>query len=191
MLLAGDETGHTQLGNNNAYCQDSPLTWLNWDLAPEQRELLEFVQELIKLRTQNPVFRRRHFFQGRPIHGLDIKDLYWLTPSGTEMSDQDWNAGFARCFGMGLPGSQIDETDAQGEGIVSGSFLILLNADSKSVSFHLSARVRNLNWELVFDTSSAKMTSQILGRLAEYPLQARSIAVLRRQTSASVFQTQE
>jgi len=181
MLLAGDESGHTQLGNNNAYCQDSPLTWLNWDLAAEQRELLEFVRGLIKLRTQNPVFRRRHFFQGRPIHGLDIKDLYWLTPAGTEMSDQDWNAGYARCLGMGLLGSQIDETDTQGERIVSGSFLVLLNAHSESVSFRLGARARDQNWERVFDTSSAKMTPQILGRLTEYPLQPRSVAVLHRQ----------
>jgi len=179
MLLAGDELGHTQLGNNNAYCQDSPLTWLNWDLAPDQRELLEFVRGLTKLRSQNPVFRRRHFFQGRPIHGLDVKDLYWLTPAGTEMSDQNWNAGNARCFGMGLLGGQIDETDAQGERIVSGSFLILLNANDECVSFRLMARARDQNWQLVFDTSSASMTERILGRLAEYPLQARSVAVLR------------
>ena len=178
MLLAGDEFGRTQLGNNNAYCQDSPLTWLNWDLAPEERELLEFVRGLIRLRTRNPVFRRRHFFQGRPIHGLDVKDIYWLTPAGTEMSDQDWNAGYARCLGMGLLGTQIDESDTQGEPVVSGSFLILLNAHNESVPFRLSGRARDQNWELVFDTSSTKMTPQILGRLVEYPLQVRSVAVL-------------
>ena len=178
MLLAGDELNHTQLGNNNAYCQDSTLTWLNWDLAPDQRELLEFVRELIKLRKQNPVFRRRHFFQGRPIHGLDVKDLSWLTPAGTEMSHQDWNAGYARCLGMGLLGDQIDEIDAQGDRIVSGSFLILLNANHECVSFRISARAQDQNWELVLDTSSASMTRRSLGRLAEYPLQARSVAVL-------------
>src|SRR5271166_1761584 len=179
MLLAGDELGHTQLGNNNAYCQDSTLTWLNWDLGPDQRELLEFVRGLIKLRAQNPVFRRRNFFQGRPIHGLDVKDIYWLTPAGTEMSDQDWNSGYARCLGVGLLGGQIDETDAQGERIISGSFLILLNANDECVSFRLMARAREQNWQLVFDTSSASMTVRILGRLAEYPLQPRSVAVLR------------
>jgi isoamylase len=128
MLLAGDESGHTQLGNNNAYCQDSPLTWLNWDLAPEQR-----------------------------------KDLYWLTPVGTEMSDQGWNSGYARCLGMGLLGGQIDETNAQGERIVSDSFLILLNAHHECVSFRLGGRARDQNWELVFDTSSAKMTRRFSG----------------------------
>jgi glycogen operon protein len=119
------------------------------------------------------------FFQGRPIHGLDVKDLYWLTPAGTEMSDQDWNAGSARCFGMGLPGDQIDETNAEGERVVGGSFLILLNAHHECVLFRLSARVQDRNWELVFDTSSASITGRILGRLAEYPLQARSVAILR------------
>jgi isoamylase len=179
MLLAGDESGHTQLGNNNAYCQDSPLAWLNWDLAPGQRNLLEFVRGLIQLRKQNPVFRRRHFFQGRPIHGLDVKDLYWLTPAGTEMSDQDWNVGSARCLGMGLLGAQIDETNAEGEGIVGDSFLILFNANHKSVSFRLRGRAQDQNWEVLFDTSSASMTRRLLGRLVEYPLQARSVAVLR------------
>ena len=96
------------------------------------------------------------------------------------MSDQDWNAGFARCFGMGLVGSQIDETDAQGERTVSGSFLILFNAHYESVSFRLSARARDLNWELMFDTSSTSMTKQSLGRLTGYPVQARSVVALRR-----------
>jgi len=134
------------------------------------------------LRTQNPVFRRRHFFQGRPIRGLEVKDIYWLTPAGTEMSDQDWNTGYARCLGMGLVGSQIDETDAQGEPIVNDSFLILINANDDRVSFRLAARVQDQNLELMFDTSSAKMTPQILGRLAEYPLQARSVAVLTHKS---------
>jgi glycogen operon protein len=189
MLLAGDELSHTQLGNNNAYCQDSPLTWLNWDLEPDQRDLLEFVRGLIRLRSQNPVFRRRHFFQGRPIHGPDIKDLYWLTPAGTEMSDQDWNTGYVLCFGMGLIGSQITEPDAQGERIVGSSFLILLNAHHECVSFRLSARARDNNWELVLDTSSAKFTRKNLGRLSEYALQPRSLAVLRRlQISVGVVE---
>ena len=93
MLLAGDESCHTQLGNNNAYCQDSALTWLNWDLAPEQRDLLESVRALTKLRTRNPVFRRRHFFQGRPIHGLDVKDLYAKPAAEKEAFWAEYRAG--------------------------------------------------------------------------------------------------
>src|SRR5271166_6540738 len=173
MLLAGDEVAHTQEGNNNGYCQDSPLSWLIWDLAPDQRELLEFVRGLIKLRTQNPVFRRRQFFQGRPIHGLNVKDLYWLTPAGTEMSDQDWNTGCARCLGTGLLGNQIDETNVQGERIVSASFLILLNANGECVSLRLSAQARDQNWELVLDTSNLALGQTLAVLRLELPPSAQ------------------
>jgi isoamylase len=82
MLLAGDEFGQTQRGNNNAYCQDSPTAWLDWNLSADQRALFDFVRELVRLRKTQPVFCRRHFFQGRAIHGAEIKDLYWLKPDG-------------------------------------------------------------------------------------------------------------
>ena len=185
MLLAGDELGHTQQGNNNAYCQDSRLTWLNWDLSPEQRELLSFVRELIQLRMQAPVFRRRRFFQGRPIHGSDVKDLYWLTPSGTEMSEHDWNAGYIRSLGMGLVGDQIDETDERGERIVSDSFLVLLNAHHEGIRFRLGGRAQDVSWELVFDTSNARAERCTFTRAAEYLLAGRSLAVLRLDFSVT------
>jgi len=180
MLLAGDELGQTQNGNNNAYCQDSPLAWLNWELSEEQRDLFEFVRRLTRLRKENPVFRRRHFYQGRPIHGLEVKDLYWLAPNGTEMADSDWDAGCARCLGMGLRGDQIDEIDDHGRRIIGDSFLILFNAGHENLPFRLGGRARGLNWELILDTSSQYPESRILERLNEYPLQDRSVAVLRR-----------
>jgi pullulanase/glycogen debranching enzyme len=133
-----------------------------------------------------PGVRRRHFFQGRPIHGVDVKDLYWVTPAGTEMSDQDWNARNVSCLGVGLVEDQIDETDDQGERIVSNSFLILLNADHECVPFRLGARVQDQTWELVFDTSSASIIRRILGSLTEYPLQPRSVAVLRPLNTTDV-----
>ena len=185
MLLAGDELGHTQEGNNNVYCQDSPLAWLNWDLSQEQRELFQFVRRLLLLRKENPVFRRRHFFQGRPIHGLDIKDLYWLSPNGTEMADSDWDAGYARCLAMGMMGGQIDETDEHGRRIVGDSFLILFNADHENVSFHLGGRARGLDWELILDTSASHTESRALEHLNTYLLQGRSLAVLRPESPAS------
>ena len=89
MLLAGDEVGHTQEGNNNGYCQDSALSWISWEVSEEQCELHTFVRRLIRLHRENPVFRRRDFFQGRPIHGLEVKDIYWLSPGGTETEDAD------------------------------------------------------------------------------------------------------
>ena len=179
MLLAGDEVGHTQEGNNNCYCQDSPLSWINWELSEEQRDLLAFVRRLIRLRQENPVFRRRDFFQGRPIHGLDVKDLYWLTPNGTEMADSDWNARHARCLGMGLMGDQIDEADEHGRRITGDSFLILFNADDQVVSFRVGGRARGHNWELLIDTSSPKIESRRLECLDKYLLQGRAVAVLR------------
>src|SRR5581483_6407949 len=90
MMLAGDEIGHTQGWNNNAYCQDNEISWLTWDLKPEDRELLAFLQRMIMLRKQHPVFRRRSFFQGRAIKGADIKDILWLAPDGREMTDDEW-----------------------------------------------------------------------------------------------------
>jgi isoamylase len=178
MLLAGDEIGHTQNGNNNAYCQDSPLAWLNWNLSPGQRDLLEFTRKLIRLRQENPVFRRRRFFQGRPIHGDGAKDLYWLAPNGEEMSDYDWQQSRALCLGMGLLGDQIVETNDHGERIIGRSFLLLFNASNEHVRFQLDGRSRNVKWELVLDTARPAAKAGLFDGLTEYPLQPRSVAVL-------------
>jgi isoamylase len=178
MLLAGDEFGQTQHGNNNAYCQDSPLAWLDWDLSAEQRALLEFVCELVQLRKTQPVFRRRHFFQGRPIHGAEIKDLYWLKPDGAEMSDADWNTGYARCIAMVLPGDQITEVDERGERVTGDSFVVLVNAHQQAIPFRLGTRRRNLRWACMLDTAAPDARPRTFEHLSEFPLQARSVAVL-------------
>ena len=101
MLLAGDEFGHTQKGNNNAYCQDNELTWLNWDLDERQQKLLEFTRKLSRIWREHPVFQRRKFFQGRALRGSDIKDISFLEPSGAEMSDEAWNGGFVGRWACG------------------------------------------------------------------------------------------
>jgi isoamylase len=181
MLLAGDEFGQTQRGNNNAYCQDSPLTWLDWNLSNHQRALLDFVRELIRLRKTQAAFRRRHFFQGRPIHGAEIKDLYWLKPDGTEMSDRDWASGFARCLGMVLPGDQIAEVGEHGERIVGDSFAILFNAHHEPISFRLGARQRNVYWTCVLDTAAPVAPQRTFEHMSEFPLQAHCLAVLRAE----------
>src|SRR6185295_2810047 len=100
MLLAGDEMGRTQVGNNNAYCQDNEVSWVNWELSPEGRQLLEYTRRLIGLRNAHPLFRRRTFFRGRAVRDPAIKDVLWLAPSGTEMTDEEWNQSFARCLGV-------------------------------------------------------------------------------------------
>ena len=181
MLLAGDEFGQTQRGNNNAYCQDSPVAWLDWNLSAEQRALLEFVRELMQLRKSQPVFRRRNFFQGRPIHGAEIKDLYWLKPDGAEMSDADWNAGYARCLGMVLPGDQITEVDNRGERIIGDSFAVLFNAHHEPISFRLGARQREIRWTCVLGTGAPDAPPRTFEHMSEFPLQARSLAVLRAE----------
>jgi isoamylase len=181
MLLAGDEFGQTQHGNNNAYCQDSPLAWLDWNLSAEQRALLDFVRELVRLRKTQPVFRRRHFFQGRPIYGAEIKDLYWLKPDGSEMTDADWNTGYARSLGMVLPGDQITEVDDHGERIVGDSFAILFNAHHEAISFHLGARQRDIRWTCVLDTAVQNEPPRTFEHMSKFPLQARSLAVFRAE----------
>ena len=181
MLLAGDESGRTQHGNNNTYCQDSPLGWLDWKLSAEQGALLDFTRELIRLRKTEPVFRRRHFFQGRAIHGADIKDLYWLKSDGTEMNEADWNYGHARCLGLSLPGDQITEMGCQGERIIGDTFVILLNAHREAVPFRLGARRRDARWTCVLDTAVPGAVSQSFGHMDVFPLQARSLAVLRAE----------
>jgi len=181
MLLAGDEFGRTQCGNNNAYCQDNPISWLNWNLDEERRALLYFVRLLIDLRRKQPVFRRRHFFQGRAIHGTDIKDLYWIRPDGMEMSEVDWNSPHVRCLGMGLLGDQIVECDERGQPVRGDSFLILMNAGDATVPFCLSARQRQVSWTLVLDTYDGVNSLQegTFAHMAEYQLQSRSLAVLQ------------
>jgi len=181
MLLAGDEFGHTQHGNNNAYCQDSPLAWLDWNLSAEQCQLLEFTREVMRLRKTEPVFRRRHFFQGRPIHGSDIKDLYWLKADGTEMTQSDWNAPHLGCICMVLPGDQITETGEQGEPIVGNSFALLLNAHYEPIAFRLGARRLDLNWRCILDTAGRSAEAQVFEHMSTFPLQPRSMVVLRAE----------
>ena len=185
MIAAGDESGRTQQGNNNAYCQDSPLTWLDWNLDQERRELLKFVRVLTRLRREQPVFRRRRFFQGRPIYGAEIKDIYWANPDGKEMTGEDWHCGSVRCLGVGLVGDQIDETGERGERIVGDTFLILLNTDAACVPFLLGPRDRAVRWITVFDTQDPQVEPRVFEHRTFYPLAARSMAVLRADLSAN------
>ena len=137
MIYAGDAIGHSQNGNNNAYCQDNETSWLNWNLQTGDRDLLAFVQRIINLRQRHPVFRRRRFFQGRPIKGASVKDVLWLTPKGDEMSEEDWRDPSVQCLGMFLSGQGLDETDERGRKINDENFLVLLNAFHEDIAFLL------------------------------------------------------
>lgn len=116
MISGGDEMSRTQLGNNNAYCQDNELSWTPWDLTPTQQEFLDFTRRLVHFRRRQPVLTRRTYFQGRSIRGASVKDIYWLDPSGREMTDEAWNAPFVRSLGVLMVGDAIDEVDERGAG---------------------------------------------------------------------------
>ncbi|NYJ07552.1 glycogen debranching protein GlgX [Petropleomorpha daqingensis] len=175
MLQAGDEFGHTQQGNNNAYCQDNELTWLDWEWDDERRALVDFTRQLLALRAAEPVFRRRNFFQGRPITGGDVKDIYWISPAGVEMQQGDWGT---QLHGLGvlLVGEEISELDEQGRPIRGNSYLLLLNAGPDPVDFVLPARLGALDVEVVLDTSVQHPAGE---RVKDaYLMTSRSAAVL-------------
>jgi glycogen operon protein len=180
MLLAGDEIGHTQGGNNNAYCQDNPLSWIDWNIDADARVLLDFVRNVIRLRRAHPVFRRQHFFQGRPIRGRDIKDIMWLHPEGREMTDQEWNDSFARALGVYLAGESLDERDTHGRTITDDSFLLLFNAHHEEVRFMLPDYRGGMDWEVLLTTDAAngRPAERLVRPGTAYPLQGRSMALL-------------
>jgi glycogen operon protein len=155
MLLAGDEIGRTQQGNNNAYCQDNEISWVDWKLDRPRLELLHFTRTVIELFHRHPVFRRRNFFQGRRIRGSEVKDLTWFRPDGKEMNDEDWNNPNARCLGLRLAGDAIEEVDERGNRMVDDTLLILLNANHEALAFILPAHRPKMRWELVLDTRGA------------------------------------
>jgi isoamylase len=179
MICGGDELGHSQNGNNNAYCQDSELTWLNWELNEEQQQFLEFVRTLTRFRQEQPVFQRRKFFLGRPIRGSNIKDISWFGPGGQEMSDEDWNAGFVRCLGVRLAGDATGVVDERGEPVEGETVLVLLNAHHEDIRFALPVTRSEHHWETVLDTAVDVLKPTPMQGGEQYPLQGRSLVVLR------------
>jgi glycogen operon protein len=181
MLLAGDELNRTQRGNNNAYCQDNEISWINWELDAPARELLEFTRRLLRLRREHPALHRRQFFQARPIHGGAVRDVCWFRPDGQEMSDQEWESGPATCMGMLLDGQQMKEWDERGRYITDDVLLLLLNAHPADVPFTLPGAPGDPPWELVLDTANPSLSSILpAGNGTAYPLRARSLALLRQ-----------
>ena len=153
MLLSGDEIGRTQQGNNNTYCQDNELSWLHWDWDDEAKDLLSFTQRLIEIRLSHPVLHRRTFFQGRRLHGSEVRDITWLRTDGERMTDAEWDAGWIQSLGMLLNGDAIDELDERGERIVDNTLLILLNAYHEPIPFTLPARWADKPWLVLIDTA--------------------------------------
>ncbi|MBO0696873.1 MAG: glycogen debranching protein GlgX [Zavarzinella sp.] len=178
MMLAGDELSHTQGGNNNAYCQDNEISWLDWSLDDRKQRFLDFVKQATGIWTEQPVLKRRKFFQGRSIRGAGITDVSWFSPTGKEMSDQDW-AAFVRCIGMRLAGDLIGEVNDRGEPIVGDTLLVLMNAHHEPIPFALPTTNPNHRWERLYDTADDASQPTAHGAGESYPLKERSVAVFR------------
>jgi isoamylase len=162
MIAHGDEMGRTQHGNNNAYAQDNELSWVHWDLSERDAELLEFHRRVARLRAEHPTFRRRKFFRGREIRGSDVRDIVWISPDGTEMTDEEWNSGYVRCFGMALGGEAMEEWDEHGRQIRDENFLLLFNADGASIGFTLPDFGRSNGWCVMLDTARPEQPERYL-----------------------------
>jgi isoamylase len=154
MLLAGDECGRTQRGNNNGYCQDNELSWLDWQSC--DADLHEFVAGLVRFRAAHPVFRRRRYFRGKAIMGLrdQLGDVAWFTPAGTEMLGRDWEAGFAKSLAVFLNGDAIDEPGPRGERIRDDSFLLFFNASEQDVEMVIPDERYGERWSREIDTAA-------------------------------------
>ncbi len=188
MLVAGDEMGHTQRGNNNAYCQDNEISWINWSLTEADLELLSFVRQLIQFRRDHPAFRRRSYFQDHSRREGE-KSILWFDPHGLEMGVNEWNQGFARCLGMYLLGDAIGEADEQGRHVVDDDFILLINAHHEEIPFVLPGFQAHSRWQLALDTSRSSSASEDR-RYASgdiFPLQGRSLALLQQPRQAADF----
>jgi isoamylase len=178
MMLGGDELSHGQNGNNNTYCQDNELTWLDWDLDDRQKAFLEFTRKLIFIWRTQPVLQRRKFFLGRAIRGSEIKDISFFNPSGQEMSDDDWNAHFVKCLGVRLAGDLINDENERGEPIVGETLLLVLNAHWEPIPFTLPGTSSGHIWDLLIDTALTHEEQHDYQGGQQYPLQDRSLVLL-------------
>lgn len=151
MLLAGDEMSRTQQGNNNAYCQDNQISWIDWKNCDQ--ELITFTKHLIRLRKEHPTFSRKHWFQGKPIRGLGVADIAWFLPDGDQMTDDRWNEASARSIAIYLNGKSIQLISPTGERIVDGTFYVVFNAHNESIDFKLPTDSYAPDWVKVLDTA--------------------------------------
>jgi glycogen operon protein len=180
MLTAGDELGRTQRGNNNAYCQDNELSWVNWELSESRAELLQFARIVSQLFHLHPTFRRKHFFQDHPVNEGKA-GLTWLRWDGVALTADDLANPWTRCFGMLLDGDLFHEVDDHGNDIRDDTMLLLFNASEIGIPFRLPLRASKRHWELLLDTRFASLPMPPPKFDSENPflLESRSMAVLR------------
>jgi glycogen operon protein len=179
MLVAGDEWGRSQNGNNNAYCQDNEISWLNWDKVDQQ--LLTFTQKLIAFCKAHPTFRRKHWFRGMPIKGIGLEDIAWFLPDGQEMPDENWSHDYAKSLGIFLNGKGIRHMDPKGNPIYDDSFYMIFNAHYEPVEYTLPPAKYGSEWRKVIDTADACVSDdgQVLKPGDSFAVESRSIVVFR------------
>jgi isoamylase len=153
MIAHGDELSRTQRGNNNVYCQDSELSWIDWQDARDHDILTRFTAQLTRLRADHPIFRRRRFFRGEPAGGTGVDDIGWLRRDGKPMRDADWSTNAPSTIAVFLNGHGIPERDALGEPIIDDSFLLLFNPLAEAMAFTLPGETYGRRWEVVVDTA--------------------------------------
>ena len=183
MLAGGDEMGRTQQGNNNAYCQDNEISWYDWTDA--DTDMLDYTRELIRIRREHPVFRRRRWFEGRSVIGSDSHDIAWYNTDGSLMSDDAWRRGYAKSLAIYLNGRGIPTTDERGERVIDDSFLVLLNAHSEPVHFTMPDELAEPRWEIVLYSAT--------GLAAPFPVDSPetadvgewSVVLLRKRNGTS------
>jgi isoamylase len=183
MIAHGDEIGRTQQGNNNVYCQDSELSWMDWSLTERNADLLEFTKKVTTLRRDHPVFRRRRFFDSTPIRtGAQVRDIAWLTPAGQEMTLEDWDSGFGKSITVFLNGNAIPEPDARGFRVVDDSFVLFFNAHDANLDFVVPEGPYGRRWKACIDTADPEGNTDLEVRAGDkIALEARSVIVLCRK----------
>ncbi len=179
MLSHGDEFGRSQLGNNNSYCQDNELTWLDWDIDDDQRAFLDFVKHATQVWTSQATLHRRKFFHGRPIRGGSVKDVAWFRPDGEEMTDEDWRHERCTCLGMRLEGNLIEELDDDGQPVHGETLFAIFNAHIETQDVAVDGVTAGESWELLYDTARPEARGKTFGGGATYAMQARAVAVFR------------
>ena len=187
MLVAGDELGRTQGGNNNAYCQDNEISWLDWSLTrTEDKEFLEFVKTMTQIRRTHPVFRRPRFFHGNYIDGSAVKDITWLSPDGRELNDDEWRLSYGRCFGFHLGGDTGEYYDRTGRRLTDDRFVVLLNAHDEIVPFMMPEPALGTQWMVLVDTARPSANGappRLVAPKEDFDLQAHSLVVMVHQGS--------
>jgi isoamylase len=179
MICHGDELGRTQQGNNNGYCQDNELTWIDWSKVDV--DLLEFTRKVAELRREHPIFRRRRFFDGRPVRRAEsVPDIAWFSPDGSEMTEEDWDSGFGRSIAVFLNGQGITDRDSRGERVTDVSFVLCFNAHDEAIEFQMPSSEYGSAWDVVIDTAAGSDDAPVVPAAGSVTVGARAVVALRQ-----------